>query len=61
VGLRAWVGDLWNEKPWRTNKEYTILYREKVLELKNYLVDMIKVKGHSGVAGNEAVDKFLKT
>lgn len=60
IGLRAWVADIWGDKPWRTNKEYTILYRQKVLGYVDLLIDMRWVKGHSGVVGNESVDKYLR-
>ncbi len=59
-GLRLWVADIWGEKPWKTNKEYTVSYRQNFLLLKDHLVDMVWVKGHSGVAGNEMVDRYLK-
>lgn len=60
MGLKAWINDIWNEKPWKTNKEYTILYREKVLAMRENIVDFVKVKAHSGVRFNEITDQLAK-
>lgn len=60
LGLICWVNDIWNEKPWKTNKEYTILYREKVRELRENLDSMVKVKSHSGNFYNELTDRLAK-
>lgn len=60
LGLICWINDLWNEKPWKTNKEYTILYREKVLELSEHLDSMVKVKSHSGNTWNNYADELAK-
>lgn len=61
AGLKSWIADIWNEKPWKTNKEYTVLYRQKVLELSDHLNTMVKIKGHSGNKWNDFVDSYAKT
>lgn len=58
IGIRSWVGDLFGEKPWKTNKFYTKEYRNFVLAHKEFLEDFVKVKGHSGNKWNEEVDKI---
>jgi ribonuclease HI len=58
--LRFWIADLFGEKPWKTNKPYTAEYRKKVLELREHLDSMVKVKSHSGVLHNELVDQLAK-
>ena len=60
VGLKNWVADFWGEKPWKTNKEYPVSYRQNFFLLTDHLIDMVWVKGHAGNAGNEAVDNFIK-
>lgn len=60
IGLKCWIDDLFNQKPWRTNKEYTILYREKVLSMRDYVVDFVKIKAHSGIRFNEIADQLAK-
>lgn len=61
IGLKNWIADFWGDTPWRRNKEYTKLYREQMIELRPFLIDMKWVKGHSGVVGNEMVDKYIKS
>jgi ribonuclease HI len=64
ANLRFWLADIWGEKPWKTNKIYTIEYRKKVLELRENLANMVKVKAHAGIFGdkwNEFVDQYAKT
>lgn len=61
IGLKNWVLDLFEDsKPWKTNKEYSQIYRNKMFEFSPYLDSMVWVKGHSGNIGNEIVDKFIK-
>jgi ribonuclease HI len=60
LGLICWINDLWSEKPWKTNKQYTVEYRKKVLELREHLDSMVKIKSHSGVLHNELVDQLAK-
>ena len=56
VNLRSWVQDLWNEKPWRTNMDYSQAYRYYVLNNRQHLRNMIPVKSHAGDYFNEMVD-----
>lgn len=60
TGLFNWVADLFNQKPWKTNKEYTILYRKKVLAMRENIVDFVKIKSHSGDRFNELADQLAK-
>ena len=42
VNLRSWVQDLWNEKPWRTNMDYSQVYRYYIMNNRQHLRNMSK-------------------
>ncbi len=60
IGLKCWVNDLFGEKPWQTKNQWTKAYREELLSLKEFLNNMIKVKGHSNNEFNEYADLLAK-
>lgn len=62
IGCRNWIIDTINPKtkPWKTNKEFTKEYRKFCLENRDYINDIVKVKGHSGDQWNEYADKLVK-
>lgn len=56
-GVRMWVADLWDEKPWATKNKWAQAYRAFILAHKAWLVDMRSVRSHTGVFWNEVVDQ----
>ena len=51
----------WAMGEWKTNKEGTKEYKRKYDALKSQItVHFVKVKGHSGVEGNELADQLAK-
>lgn len=54
--------EMWATGSWKRNLKGTIEYYEFMQSIKNKIrLNFIKVKGHSGVDGNDEADKLAKT
>lgn len=53
--------EMWATGAWKRNKTGTIAYHDYIMSVREQIkLTFVKVKGHSGVEGNEEADKLAK-
>lgn len=53
--------EMWAAGAWKRNKAGTIAYHDYIMSVREQIkLTFVKVKGHSGVEGNEEADKLAK-
>ena len=53
--------EMWAEGAWKRNRQGTIAYYDYMQSAKNKIrIKFVKVKGHSGVDGNEEAHRLAK-